>query len=48
MSAALQCLLRTPILVHYFVTQQYKGDVSARSPLGSKGKVTEEFARYIS
>lgn len=48
MSAALQCLFRSPVLTQYFLTQQFRLDVNSRSPLGSKGKVTEEYARVLS
>jgi hypothetical protein len=47
MSAALQCLVRTPVFIQYFLTQQYRLDVSSKSALGSKGRVTEEFARWV-
>ena len=45
MSASLQCLFRTTTLVNYFLTMQYKLDINTRSNLGSKGKLTEEFAK---
>jgi hypothetical protein len=45
MSSALQCLMRTPLLVQYFQTLQFRFDLNPKSPLGSKGKVTEEFAK---
>jgi ubiquitin C-terminal hydrolase len=45
MSSALQCLVRAPLLVQYFQTLQFRFDLNPKSPLGSKGKVTEEFAK---
>lgn len=45
MSASLQCLFRTTPLVAYFLVHQYRYDINARSTLGSKGKLTEEFAK---
>lgn len=47
MSASLQCLFRTAPLINYFLTLQYKLDINGRSNLGSKGKLTEEFAKYV-
>lgn len=45
MSSALQCLFRTTPLVSYFLSEQYRYDLNTRSNLGSKGKLTEEFAK---
>lgn len=47
LSSALQCLTKTPVFVLYFLTQQYVHDLNHANVLGSKGRVTEEFARFL-
>ncbi len=47
LSSALQCLLRTPIFIPYFLSYQYKFDINDRSKFGTNGKLTEEFAEFV-
>jgi ubiquitin C-terminal hydrolase len=47
LSSALQCLLRSPVFIAYFLSFQYKFDINDRSRFGTKGKLTEEFAEFV-
>jgi hypothetical protein len=47
LSSALQCLLRAPVFLPYFLSFQYRWDVNERSRFGSKGRLTEEFAEFV-
>lgn len=47
LSAALQCLMRTPILSVYFLTNQYQGHINKSNPLGTKGKLVHEYASFL-
>jgi ubiquitin C-terminal hydrolase len=47
MNAALQCLSHTTELSNYFLDRKYKKDINLKNPLGSQGKVAENYAGLI-
>jgi ubiquitin C-terminal hydrolase len=47
MNSALQCLSNTPPLNEYFVSGKYKDHVNKVNPLGTKGKLAEEFGSLL-
>jgi hypothetical protein len=47
LASSLQCLLRSPIFIPYFLSYQYKFDINSRSKFGTHGKLTEEFAEFV-
>jgi hypothetical protein len=47
MNAPLQCLINTLPLTQYFLEGHYHQDINRVNPIGSKGKVAEEFASLV-
>jgi hypothetical protein len=47
LASSLQCLLRSPVFIPYFLSYQYKFDINSRSKFGTHGKLTEEFAEFV-
>ena len=47
MSAALQCLVHTPLLPHYFISGRYVRDLNRGNTFGTGGKLTDEFAALL-
>merc|ERR1719409_496615 len=44
MNSALQCLSNTPLLTGYFLSERYQSEINRSNPLGTNGKLAEEFA----
>lgn len=44
MNAALQCLSHTPLLRAYCLSENYASEINRSNPLGSQGRMVEEFA----
>jgi ubiquitin C-terminal hydrolase len=47
MNSILQSMMHCPVVVDYFRSGQYQGDINLDNPLGWKGKIAEEFAGLI-
>ena len=47
MNSALQCLSNTALLSEYFVSGRFRADVRAHNPMGTQGKLTEDFAALL-
>ena len=47
MNSVLQCLLHCRPLCEYFLSGRYKDEINDSNPLGSGGKLVQEFARLI-
>ena len=47
MSSALQCLVHSPLLKDYFISNKFRNHLNVQNPLGTKGVLTEEFALLI-
>ena len=47
MNAALQCLLSTTELTHFFLRGFYKREINVDNPLGWQGKVAESFKLLV-
>jgi ubiquitin carboxyl-terminal hydrolase 4/11/15 len=47
MNSALQCLSNTEPLTRYFLENKYKNDINRKNPLGSGGKMAEEYAKLL-
>ena len=47
MSSALQCLVHSPLVKEYFMSNKFRNHLNVRNPLGTKGVLTEEFASLI-
>ena len=47
MSSALQCLVHSPLLKEYFISNKFRSHLNVQNPLGTKGVLTQEFASLI-
>ena len=47
MNSALQCLSNAALLSEYFVSGRFRADVRAHNPMGTQGKLTEDFAALL-
>ena len=47
MNASLQCLLHTPELMHYFITEKYKNDITMNNPDGCAGEFANAFYKLM-
>jgi len=46
-NSALQCLSHTPLLRAYILSEGYSGEVNRTNPLGTQGRMVEEFASIL-
>ena len=47
LSAAMQCLIHTDALKHFFLSQCYQEDINLENPIGHKGLVADTFAELM-
>lgn len=47
MNSSLQCLSNCVPLTSFFLTKKYKGDLNPENPLGTKGKLVEQYFKLL-
>ena len=47
MNSALQCLSHTPLLRAYVLSEQFAAEINRANPLGSQGRMVDEFANVL-
>ncbi len=47
MNSCLQCLSNTTLLTQYFINRYYEKEINLDNPLGSKGKLAKNYAKFI-
>ncbi|KAJ3451965.1 ubiquitin carboxyl-terminal hydrolase 10-related [Anaeramoeba flamelloides] len=47
-NSGLQCLLNTKPIVAYFLSKKYKKEINTKNPIGTGGKLVNEFANIMS
>jgi len=46
LNTILQCLIHCPILIRYFIRNEFLADLNKENPLGSQGRVAHAFAEF--
>lgn len=47
MASGLQCMSNIPALTEYFLSKKYYSEINDENPIGTKGKLAEEYARLL-
>lgn len=48
MNSALQCIVHTPLLQHYFLSGRFRRDLNRTNVLGTGGRLTDDFVELLS